>query len=101
MADVTLTDAPNTSLWSVAYDVDDNDRIDFGDLAYFANEFQEDVFNSDSPLTWALDFDKNGKVDFGDLAFLATNLGSSSSSISGRDDREGQTMSIEPAKDDE
>jgi hypothetical protein len=73
-AEAVLGRGVRTELWPVVYDVDDNDAIDFGDLAYFAEAFQEEVFDSDSPFVWVLDFDKSGEVDFADLAFLATNF---------------------------
>ena len=72
--DVTLGDAPNTQLWAVVYDVDDDDVIGFGDLAYLSASFLEDTVTSDSPYAAALDFDRSGRVDFGDLAYLSNNF---------------------------
>jgi len=64
----------DTELWAVVYDIDDDDRIGFGDFAYFANAFQESVAVSDSPFALALDFDRSGRVDFGDFAYFTTNF---------------------------
>jgi VCBS repeat-containing protein len=72
--DAAVGRVPGTELWPVVYDVDDNDKIDVGDLAFFAEAFQEDVLTSDSPFVWALDFDKSGTIDIGDLSFMATNF---------------------------
>jgi len=69
-----LGHSPATDLWAVVYDIDDDDRIGFGDFAYFASAFQEDATVSDTPFVLALDFDHSGRVDFGDFAYFATNF---------------------------
>ena len=66
--------SPATDLWAVVYDIDDDDRIGFGDFAYFANAFQENATASDTPFALALDFDHSGSVDFGDFAYFAANF---------------------------
>ncbi|MEE8450642.1 MAG: hypothetical protein V3R99_01975, partial [Thermoguttaceae bacterium] len=72
--DVAVADAPQTELWAVVYDVDDNDRIDLGDLSYFASAFSENVLDSDAAYVWALDFDNSGSVDLADLTYFASNF---------------------------
>jgi hypothetical protein len=73
-----LGESPGTELWAVMYDIDDNDRIDFGDLSYFAAAFDRTVGSTPEPpyVQWA-DFDRSGTVDFGDLALFAPNFGKS------------------------
>jgi hypothetical protein len=73
-----LGQSPGTEMWAVMYDIDDNDRIDFGDLSYFAAAFGRTVGSTTEPpyVQWA-DFDRSGRVDFGDLAFFAPNFGKS------------------------
>ncbi len=70
---VVLGAAPRTELWAVPYDVDDNDRIDLGDLAFFAQSYQTDVLDSTASFVWASDYDKSGDIDLGDLSFFASN----------------------------
>ncbi|MFT5095015.1 MAG: hypothetical protein ACI93T_003859, partial [Porticoccaceae bacterium] len=67
--------SPATQVIPVVYDIDDDDRIGFGDLSYFADAFSDSVVTTDSLQTWALDFDRSGSIGFGDLAFLADNFG--------------------------
>jgi hypothetical protein len=69
-----LGDPPEVELWAVMYDVDDDGHVGFGDLAYFAEAFQQTVEDPDAPFAWACDFDHSGRVDAGDLAFLAENF---------------------------
>jgi len=69
-----LGESPETDLWAVAYDVDDNGRVGFGDFAHFASAFQEEVAVSDTPYVIALDFDHSGRVNFGDFAHFAANF---------------------------
>ncbi len=67
--------APETRLWPVLYDLDGNDRIGFGDFAYFAAAFLKEVTEDYPPLVQAADFDGSGRVGFGDLAYFAANFG--------------------------
>ncbi len=71
---VQLGASPETDSWPVIYDVDDDGRIGFGDLAYFAEAFQQSVGDPGADFAWACDFDHSLKVDFGDLAFFAENF---------------------------
>ena len=80
--------APETELWAVPYDVDDNDVVDLGDLAFFAQSYQADVLQSDSPIVWASDYDKSGGVNLGDLSFFASNY---------RKSKDGDTNIVYPA----
>jgi hypothetical protein len=61
----------------VVYDLDDNNQIDFGDLAFFAPAFGTQVGGTEPPYSWWADYDKSGQVDFGDLAFFSPNFGKS------------------------
>jgi hypothetical protein len=76
-----LGEPPGTELWAVVYDIDENHRIDFGDLAFFAPAFGREVGQpgSEPPFVWWADFDKTGSVDYGDLSFLASVFGKSRS----------------------
>ncbi len=71
---VEIGTSPDTEPWPVIYDVDDDGRIGFGDLAYFAEAFQQNVGDPGAEFTWACDFDHSLKVDVGDLAFFAENF---------------------------
>ena len=73
-AGVELGDAPDTELWPVMYDIDDDSRNGFGDFAFFATAFQQNVGDPGATYAWAADFDHSGRVDFGDFAWFATNF---------------------------
>tara|TARA_R110002095_G_scaffold152237_4_gene132172 strand:- start:156276 stop:173423 length:17148 start_codon:yes stop_codon:yes gene_type:complete len=66
---------PQTDLYPVIYDVDNNDSIDFGDLVQITSVYNQEVYNSSSAFTSAMDFNKNGRVDFNDLVSLINNYG--------------------------
>ncbi|WP_417382109.1 choice-of-anchor Q domain-containing protein [Gimesia sp.] len=66
---------PETDLYPVIYDIDDNDKIDYRDLIFFTSAYNQNVFNATSPYATALDFDKSGKVDHRDLISLVGNYG--------------------------
>jgi hypothetical protein len=78
-----LSETPATELWAVVYDIDDNNQVDFGDLAMFAPAFGRTVAAPDAepPYVWWADFDKSGRVDFGDLSFFAPNFGKTRSAV--------------------
>jgi large repetitive protein len=77
-----LGDSPDTELWAVVYDIDDNNQIDFGDFSFFAAAFGRTVGdNAEPPYVWWADFDKSGRVDFGDLAFFAPNFNKSRTAV--------------------
>ncbi|MHC4406824.1 MAG: LamG-like jellyroll fold domain-containing protein, partial [Planctomycetota bacterium] len=65
---------PETDVWPVLYDVDDDRRIGFGDFAYLAAAFGQNVGDAGAEFAWACDFDRSGGVGFGDLAFFAENF---------------------------
>lgn len=65
---------PATELWAVPYDIDDNNRIDFSDIAFFTPAFAMTVTATQPPFTWWADFDRSGFVDFGDFSFFAVNF---------------------------
>ena len=73
-AAVELGDAPDTELWPAMYDIDDDGRNGFGDFAFFATAFQQNVGDPGATYAWAADFDHSGRVDSGDFAWFATNF---------------------------
>ncbi|MCA9014978.1 MAG: hypothetical protein KDA77_06555, partial [Planctomycetaceae bacterium] len=79
---------PQTDLYPVIYDVNDDDAINFRDLTYFASVYNQEVYSSSSAFTSIMDYNKNGQVDFRDLTFLASNYGKQKS---------GNTQIIFPA----
>ncbi|QDT92372.1 hypothetical protein Pan161_40390 [Gimesia algae] len=68
-------DAPETDLWAIAYDVNDDDKINYRDLIILASIYGQNVLDADSPYVWALDADKSGRVDYRDLNYFASNYG--------------------------
>ncbi|MBN1588449.1 MAG: hypothetical protein JW888_02950, partial [Pirellulales bacterium] len=73
--EATARRTPNTELWAVPYDVNDNGKIGLGDLSYFVAAYGENSINANTPFTATLDFNHNGKVALGDLSYLASNYG--------------------------
>jgi VCBS repeat-containing protein len=71
--DTRISDMPETPLWAVLYDVDDNGLIDLGDFSRFAPAFGETV-DGGAPIAWWADFDTSGLVDFGDFSFFVANV---------------------------
>jgi hypothetical protein len=65
---------PETEVWPVTYDVDDDGHVGFGDFAYLATAFNQDVGDPNAPFARACDYDYSGHVDFGDVAFFAENF---------------------------
>lgn len=74
LAAVDRGPAPTTELYPLMYDLDDDGKISFGDLAYFASFFLADV--SKTPEAAKADFfrDDSNRVNFSDFAFLAANF---------------------------
>ncbi|QDT44366.1 putative outer membrane protein pmp20 precursor [Gimesia alba] len=66
---------PETDLYPVIYDVDDNDAINNRDLIHFVNVYNQDVYTSSAAFTSVMDFDKSGRVDIRDLRELISNYG--------------------------
>ncbi|MHC4399502.1 MAG: Ig-like domain-containing protein, partial [Planctomycetota bacterium] len=71
--DAARHDPPEIEIWPVMYDVDDSRQVGFGDLAFLATAFQQNVWDPGGEFTWATDFNGSGRVDFADLAFFAEN----------------------------
>ncbi len=67
----TLGVEPDTDLWPVIYDIDDDGQVGLGDLAFFASVYRENVAESTNPYAAIADFDYDGIVNLGDLAFFA------------------------------
>jgi len=74
-AEAIVWRTPETELWAVPYDVDDNGEIGLGDLSFFAASYGEDAIDADTAFGAALDFDHDGEVALGDLSYLAVNYG--------------------------
>lgn len=71
----TVGALPETDLYPVIYDVNDDDSINFRDLTFFASVYNQEVYSSSSAFTSVMDYNKNGQVDFKDLTYLASNYG--------------------------
>ncbi|WP_198000304.1 Calx-beta domain-containing protein [Gimesia alba] len=71
----SIADSPETDLWAVPFDLDDNGAVNFRDLVSFVSFYGTSVFDSSSGLAWSLDFDKNGQINFRDLTYLINNYG--------------------------
>ena len=69
---LTVGAEPDTDLWPVFYDIDDDGQVDLGDLAFFAGAYRENVAESANPYAAISDFDHDGFVGLGDLAFFAS-----------------------------
>ncbi|MCH8042671.1 MAG: tandem-95 repeat protein [Planctomycetes bacterium] len=69
-----LGPAPQTELWAMIFDIDDNDRIDFGDFSFFVAAFEESTDETDVAVAQWADFDGSGLVDFGDFSVFAPAL---------------------------
>jgi hypothetical protein len=74
-ADTTTTISLETQVWPVMFDLNDDGRVSFGDLAFFADAFGSTVDDLATPNTFASDFDHSAVVSFGDLSFFAENFG--------------------------
>tara|TARA_R110002111_G_scaffold247140_1_gene309996 strand:+ start:270 stop:17531 length:17262 start_codon:yes stop_codon:yes gene_type:complete len=74
---------PQTDLYPVIYDINDDDAINFRDLTFLAAAYNQEVFNSTSQLTAVMDFNKNGRVDFKDLSLMAANYNKKKGGSSG------------------
>lgn len=71
----SIAQSPNTELWAVPFDLDDNGVINFRDLMTFASFYGTTVVNASSGVAWSLDFDKSGMINFKDLTYFAANYG--------------------------
>ncbi len=57
----------------VSFDLDNDGKVDLGDLALFASVYREKPgITTESPYAYAADFDLSGTVDLGDLALFAS-----------------------------
>ena len=69
---VEIGPAPATDLYPLLYDLDDDNKIGFGDLAHFAAFFLANV--DDVSAAAKADFDASGTVNFTDFSFFAFNF---------------------------
>ena len=65
---------PQTELWPVMYDIDDDGNISFSDFAYFSSAFQYQVGNPGAAYAYAADFDCSGIVTFSDFSYFSANF---------------------------
>jgi hypothetical protein len=71
----TVGDMPATVCWPVLYDVDDDQQLTLGDVAFLASAFDDEVTSPQaSPHAYACDFDGDGRITLGDLSFMAVNF---------------------------
>lgn len=70
---------PQTDLYPVIYDINDDDSINFRDLMIFASTYSQEVYSSSSSFAAAMDYDKSGYVNFKDLTYLVSNYNKSKS----------------------
>lgn len=70
--DVEIGSPTSTALYPVMYDLDNDNKIGFGDLSFFSAVFLDQV--DSVPQATKCDFDLSGSVNFGDLAFLSANF---------------------------
>jgi hypothetical protein len=68
-------DIPQTELWAVPFDVNDDDRISLTDVSYLSSVFAEAVADSESPYSWLFDVDRSGVVSLNDVAYVGANFG--------------------------
>lgn len=71
MVPLAVADLPNTELWPVMYDLDDDGQVGLGDLSYFAAAYHHNVGDAGVNFTWASDFDRDGEIGLGDLSYFA------------------------------
>ena len=68
---------PQTEVWPMLLDLNDDHSLGFGDVTDFALVFSQSTSN---PSAFKADFDRNASVGFGDVTLLALNFGRSRSS---------------------
>ena len=72
-ADVRVGAVPDTEVWPVTYDMDDDGFIGLSDLGIFTSVFRDSANAPGATYAVAADFDRSGFVGPGDFAFLAVN----------------------------
>jgi hypothetical protein len=75
---------PDTELWPVMYDMDDDNKVHFSDLAFWAAEFPGFVGDPGADRAGIADFEHNGRVFFEDLSFYSPNFGKVKEDVEGR-----------------
>ncbi|MGY8770470.1 MAG: hypothetical protein ACKVH8_18810, partial [Pirellulales bacterium] len=67
---------PETEVWAVPYDINDDDKIGLADLTNLIGRFGDSSFSTESDaLAAALDFDNSGSVGLADLTQMISNFG--------------------------
>ncbi len=73
--DITQSAMPDTGLYAVIYDLDDDQRVGLSDFALFAASYGNNSPSAEGDATWFADFDKSGRVDLPDFALFVQNFG--------------------------
>ncbi len=63
------------NIWANPYDLNDDDRISFRDLAIFVSVYNSIPSQSTSDFSWFADLNQNDRVDFRDLSIFVANYG--------------------------
>jgi len=66
---------PQSSVYAIPYDYNDDGSIGLSDLVVLASVFGETVSESESPYAWISDFDQSGIVSLTDVVYFAGNFG--------------------------
>ncbi|MCA9245534.1 MAG: matrixin family metalloprotease [Planctomycetales bacterium] len=69
---IGLQAPPDTMLWPVVFDLNDDQHIGFDDLAIFTGEFLKPV--GESSMSYVADFNASGRVGFDDLSIFTANF---------------------------
>jgi hypothetical protein len=77
VAPTQVNNAPAATYWAVGLDVNNNNLIDFGDLAALASVFNDPV-TPGLIYTYGTDFNHDGNTDLGDFSVLAANFNQNS-----------------------
>jgi VCBS repeat-containing protein len=78
-----LGNAPETELWAVPFDANDDGTINAGDFSFFLSDFVQSQETDDVYLS-AMDYDRSGSINAGDFSYFLSNF------INGADQESGQ-----------
>jgi len=73
--DYTVNPLPQTPVYAIPLDVDDNAAISLSDIAFLADAFGQTVSEATSPYAWVSDVDLSGVVSLTDVLYFADNFG--------------------------
>ena len=72
-ATVGIESTPNTELWAVPYDINDDNTINLADVLEFVSMFNTNVLDSGNALAQAVDYNNDGVVNLSDLLNMLSN----------------------------